>query len=235
MPISTTDLAANRLLKALPQHEQRQFQSKAELVEMPYADILGDLGKRIRYAYFPTTGFIAMTTTDGVHPGLEVGLIGDEGMCGIALVLGVDRSTLRATVHGAGTALRMDAKQFCRLLEVCPVLRRVLQRYAQVLMGQLVQSITCTRFHRLQARLARLLLMTQDRAQLDPVYLTHEALALRLGVRRAGVTTAAIALQSRGLISYHRGDITFVDRAKLHSAACICYTADNATYTALLG
>ena len=233
--ITATKITANRLLTALPQHEQRQFQSKAEQVELPYNGILEDSGKPIRHVYFPTTGFIAMTTTNGVHPGLEVGLIGDEGMCGIALVLGVNHSAVRATVQGKGTALRMDAVQFRRLLEVCPALRLLLQRYAHVLMGQLMQSITCKRFHHLEARLARLLLMLQDRAQLDPVHLTHEVLALRLGVRRAGVTNAAIAMQDRGLISYHRGDITFVDRAKLHSAACICYATDNATYAALLG
>jgi CRP-like cAMP-binding protein len=235
VPLTATGLAANRLLTALPQHEWRRFQSKARLVELPYDEILADTGKRIRHAYFPVTGFITMTTTNGAHPGLEVGLIGDEGMYGIALVLGVDVSTQRATVQGAGAALRMDAVQFRRLLDECPVLRRVLQRYAYVLMSQLVQSITCTRFHLLEARLARLLLMIQDRAQLDPVHLTHEALALRLGVRRAGVTTAAIAMQRRGLIRYHRGDITFVDRANLHSAACTCYAADNATYAGLMG
>ena len=166
---------------------------------------------------------------------LEVGLIGNEGMFGVPLALGVDASPVGAVVRGAGAALRMDAALFSRELGRSEVLQRTIDRYAFVHLSQLAQAAACTRFHVVEARLARWLLMTQDRARRDTFHVTQESLAVMLGVRRVGVTKAASSLQQRGWIRYSRGDITVLDRHGLLGASCGCYEADRDCYERMLG
>lgn len=224
----------NRLLAVLPRRESQRLLADCQAVELQLGKVLYEPDARIRHVYFPTDSFISlMIPVDGVT-NLEVGLIGNEGMLGSPVILGVDVSPLRALVQGAGLAWRMSAAMFARQLGRSPVLRRRLHRYLQVQLSQLAQTAACTRFHVVEKRLARWLLMTQDRAHGDEFRVTHEFLAYMLGVRREGVTQAANALQLRKLIRYHRGAVTVLDRLGMEAAACGCYQADRDTYDRLL-
>ncbi|MET0681833.1 MAG: Crp/Fnr family transcriptional regulator [Casimicrobiaceae bacterium] len=225
----------NRLLESLPATDRRRMLAGFEAVELALAEVLYSPGERLSHVYFPTQGFISLIMPVDASSSLEVGLVGSEGMFGIPLVLGVDVSPVRAVVQGSGTALRMDAASFRRELKRGPALERGLDRYAFVHLAQLAQAAGCTRFHVVEARLARWLLMTQDCAHADSFYITQEFLALMLGVRRVGVTKAASSLQDRNLIQYSRGNLEVLDRRGLKAAACGCYQADRDSYESILG
>lgn len=227
--------ADNHLIAALPSRDRARLLATCEEVELVFEETLLEPGSRIRYVYFPTDrGYISLLTPLNGATSLEVGLVGNEGMCGVSLVLGTDISPLQALVQGSGPALRLSAAAFKRALRDSPALQRELNRYLYVLMTQLAQTAACTRFHLIEARLARWLLMTQDRARSNRFHITHAFLAWMLGVRRAGVTKAANALQARSLIAYKRGHMTVLDRRGLEAAACACYQADQAVYRRML-
>ncbi len=226
--------AQNQLLESLPRRERQRIFAAGELVELSFGEVLYDAGAPTRHVYFPTEGFVSLVAQTAGTAGLEVGMVGCEGMLGVQLALGVVTAPLRAFVQGAGSAWRIDAAPFRRELERSPALQRALHRYVVVLMSQLAASAGCLRYHLIGPRLARWLLMSQDRAASDHFPVTHEFLSAMLGVRRVGVTTAAGGLQKRGLISYHRGQLTVLDRAGLEAAACSCYDADRLGYAMLL-
>jgi CRP-like cAMP-binding protein len=230
--------AENRLLAALPGKDRRHFLSGCEQVELVFGNILCEPGAIIRHVYFPTDSVISLVTPIDGHSSLEVALVGSEGMVGVPLMLGVDVSPLLAVVQGSGsgsgTAWRMDAERFQGELKYSVALQQELSRYIYVLMSQLAQTAACTRFHVVEERLARWLLMTRDRAHSEEFHLTHEFLAHMLGVRRVGVTKAAGSLQKKKLISYSRGDVRIHDVAGLEAASCGCYRADKETYDHIL-
>ena len=234
MPTIKCAQTKNRLLAALPVQERKRFLAVCEPVELAFAEILTEPGKRIRHVYFPTGSFISLVMRVDRSDCLGVGLVGDEGMCGASLILGVNAAQQHVVVQGKGTALRMSVARFLRQLAQSPALAMILKRYLYVILGQLAQTAACTRFHVVEARLARWLLMTQDRAHSGKFHVTQEFLAYMLGVRRVGVTKAATALQNRNLIRYSRGNITILDRGGLEDAACVCYAADNSSYNAIM-
>ena len=235
MQVTKRNPTANHLLAALPASTLMPLLANCESVDLVFGEVLCLPGERIRHIYFPTDSFISLVAPVDGHAALEVGIIGREGMLGIGRLLGVDASPMHALVQGAGPAVRISAERFGRHLEATPALQRRLNRYLYVLISQLAQTAACTRFHVVEARLARWLSMTRDRAALDEFYLTQDFLSHMLGVRRVGVTKAARALQKRKLISYSRGVITVLDRRGLEGAACGCYLADKKIYERILG
>jgi CRP-like cAMP-binding protein len=227
--------AGNRLLEALPESDLRRVLAGCETVDLAFGDVLYAPGERLSDVHFPISGFISLIMPVDASASLEVGLVGNEGMFGIPLVLGVDMSPVRAVVQGGGRALRLGAAIFQDEMERSEALRREMRRYAFVHLCQLAQTAGCTRFHVVEARLARWLLMTQDRAHANAFHITQEFMAMMLGVRRVGVTKAASALQKRGLIHYSRGDLKVIDRRGLKAASCACYKADRDFYERILG
>lgn len=234
MPSTQSVRAANRLLAALPGKERQRLLASCEPVELMLADILSNPGDPMRYAYFPIDSVISLGMPIDGGAGLEVRLIGNEGMLGIPLVLGVDIAPFHALVQRAGPALRIAGPLFLRELDRNPALQQKLKRYLYVSMSQLAQAAACNRFHVVEERLARLLLMTRDRAHSEEFHITHELLAQMLGVRRVGVTKAAGSLQKKKLISYRRGDVKIHDVSGLEAASCRCYRADKETYDRIL-
>ena len=220
----------NLLLARLPVEEAERVLQSCERVTLGFGDILCEADQPFLHVYFPLTGFVSRVTALAGHPGLELGLVGNEGMLGATLSLGVNGAPMRAVVQGAGAALKMTASQLRHELSRCPCLRQTLNRYLFILLAQLAQIAACARFHEIEPRLACWLLMTHDRAHADYFHLTHAYLADMLGVRRSGISIAAGALQQRGLIRYTRGEINILDRQGLEAASCACYAAMRQDY-----
>lgn len=227
---------ANRLLARLGVADHDRFLSACEVVELQAGEILQRADSRTLHAYFPLDGVVSLgIAVAGTRRHFEVALVGREGMVGVPLLLGVTASTLRASVVKRGLALRIAAGPLRLQLLASAAFRQRMDQYVLVSFTQMAQAALCTRYHRVDERLARWLLMMQDRDPRISVHATHEFLATTLGVRRAGVSSAAASLQERHLIACHRGVLTLLDREGLGGAACGCYAADCACYANGMG
>ncbi|MDP4302807.1 Crp/Fnr family transcriptional regulator [Leptothrix discophora] len=220
------DLPHNQLLDALPEADRDSLLAGCERVELRFGRILNDVGQTLDHVHFPTRGFISLLVQVQGGTGLEVGMVGREGMLGVPLMLGQPIAPMRALVQGAGLAWRLDARTLRRELNRGRALRQVLDGYACSLLAQVARSAGCLHEHAIDQRLARWLLMSLDRAEGEPLHVTQAFMAGMLGVRRVGVTRAAAAMQRRGLIRYHRGELQVLDRSGLESIACSCYAAE---------
>lgn len=225
----------NLLIARLPRRGQSRLLALSDAVQLCPGDLLCEPGARARHVYFPLDAVVALVGKVAGARVLGVGMVGCEGMLGAHLALGVADAPVQALVQGAGAAWRIQAAAFRRELAQGQALHRALHRYLHVQMTQSATTAACIRFHQLGPRLARWLLMSQDRAQAPSFHVTHEFLARMLGVRREGVTEAACELQQRLLIRYRRGEISVLDRLGLQGAACGCHAADRLAYDALLG
>jgi CRP-like cAMP-binding protein len=226
--------AQNRLISMLAPAERARLLERSDPVTHDMEEILAQDGETMRHVYFPTTGMISQ-----IQPSesgwIEVALVGYEGMIGVGVVLGVGKSLVTATVQAPGEFLRLSTRAFQSEVERSPRLRKLSGAYAYVQMKQMALAAACNRFHLVEQRLARWLLMSADRTRSRRFRMTHDVLAQMLGVRRPGVTSAASALQARNLIRYNRGTMDILDRAALEAASCDCYRAQAEAYKQLLG
>ncbi|WP_306393292.1 Crp/Fnr family transcriptional regulator [Telluria beijingensis] len=220
---SVAEHNSNLLLAALPPQDMARLLPLLDQVRVEAGQVLCEAGDPIAHIYFPHDCLVSLLGVAEGRMTLEVGQVGREGMLGVTAALGHDTAQVRAVVQRAGSASRMEGARLRAEAERNPGLQRVLYRYTDALLAQAIQIAVCSRFHVLEARLARSLLVTRDRLQSDRFHLTHEFLAHALGVRRVGVTKAASALQQQGLIDYSRGNIEILDPDGLAAASCTCY------------
>jgi CRP-like cAMP-binding protein len=216
-------IPGNRLLACLPRETVDRLAPDIEAVPMRRGEILHEAGRVAAYVYFPITGMGSIVThlQGGVQ--VESASVGNEGMLGLPHVLGYAPATQETTVRVPGEALRLSRRALRTEFDRDEQIRLLLMRYSQLSISQMAQNVACNRFHHINARCARWLLSMDDRVEGDQFALTHEALAMMLGVRRAGVSVAQHKLLKAGLISYSRGTVTIINRQGLESAACECY------------
>ena len=214
---------ANRLLAALPGKEYQHLLPNLEEVPLAFTETIYAPDDIIRYVYFPNSGIVSLLAAVGERSQLEVGIVGNEGIVGLPVFLGVETSNNHALVQGVGAAMRMKTADFLAECRNGGSLPRILQRYTHSLLTQISQSAVCNRFHSIEARLARWLLMTSDRMESDVFQITQKFLSNMLGVRREAVTLSAQNQQQSKLISYSRGKISILNRAGLEAIACRCY------------
>ncbi|HEX8128592.1 MAG TPA: Crp/Fnr family transcriptional regulator [Pyrinomonadaceae bacterium] len=213
----------NHILAALPSADYERLAPHLERVEMYRGQTLYRAGERLDYVYFPIRSMISLVSEMADGSSVEVGIVGFEGMAGLSLVLGVELSPHTQMVQIPDGGLRLRAEVLIDEFRRYGALHDLLLRYTQGLMLHTAQLVACNRVHHVEERLARWLLMSRDRCVCDELPLTQEFLSLMLGVRRAGVTEAALTLQADGYIHYTRGHITITDRAGLEGASCLCY------------
>ena len=224
----------NHFLAALPIEVQQRIFPLLELAHMPLGRVLQESGAVAQHVYFPTDAIVSLLylTTNGASA--EIAVVGYEGMIGMALFTGGQSTTCRAVVQSAGFAYRLPGKRFTDEVNNYGSLLVLLLRYTQALITQVAQTAVCNRHHSIDQQLCRWLLLSLDRLPGNQLIMTQELIANMLGVRREGVTEAAGRLQKQGVIEYHRGHITVLDRPKLEALCCECYAVDKRESVRLL-
>jgi CRP-like cAMP-binding protein len=234
VPLNAPDRRTNQLLAALPDAEWQRWLPELQAVEMPLGQVLYESGNTLSHVYFPTTSIVSLLYVMQNGASAEIAVVGNEGIVGIALFMGGESTPSRAVVQSAGRGLRLNAKMLKdEFNQNAPVLHLLL-RYTQALITQMAQTAVCNRHHSLDQQLCRWLLLSLDRLQGDELVMTQELMANMLGVRREGVTEAALNLQRAGLIRYTRGHISVLDRAGLEQRTCECYAVVKREYDRLL-
>jgi CRP-like cAMP-binding protein len=222
--IQTIALAnENRLLASLPRNEYRRLEPVLKLVTLTFGEVLYEPGDIIKFVYFPQDSIVSLLSPMFERSTLEVGMVGNEGMAGLSVFMGVNTSLTRAIVQGSGSAMRLSSSAVRYESNRLGSLHRLLHRYSHSFLAQVSQSSACNRFHSVNTRLARWLMMTSDRLGTDEFRLTQEFMSNMLGVRREGVNKAAGILQTGKMIRYSRGMITILNRRLLEDRACLCY------------
>lgn len=214
----------NRLLAALPRKEYQRLLPHLKTTSLTFGDVLYDPGDKIKHVYFPSDSIVSLLSAVAERSTLEVGMVGNEGVAGLSIFMGVSVSSTRALVQASGTALVMSSAAVRQEANRLGALHRLLHRYTHSLLTQIAQSSACNRFHVVDSRLARWLLMTRDRVGADEFRLTQDFMSNMLGVRREGVNRAAGALQAQKLIHYTRGTIKVLNVRGLEEVSCICYS-----------
>ena len=213
----------NKILLAISDSDYRSLRPHLEYVSLPNHLVLHEAGAKIESAYFPNQGMISLVVVMKDGKTAEAGIVGNEGFTGTLAAVGLSRSTLHAVVQVTGDGFRVEVGALQKTLESAPHLQRILSRYAAVRGMQVAQTAACNRLHDIEQRLARWLLMTQDRVDSGSLLITHDFLATMLGTDRPSVSLAAGALQKKKLIEYTRGAVKIVNRKQLEEAACECY------------
>lgn len=229
-----SDPRQNHLLAALPDAEWRRWQTDLEPVDMPRGMVLSESGSTPAHAYFPTTAIVSLLnmTEDGASS--EIAVVGNEGVVGISLFMGGDATPSQAVVQSAGHGYRLRAQVVKNEVSRASPVLTMLLRYTQTMIAQVGQTAACNRYHSIDQQLCRRLLLGLDRLPSDELAMTQELLASLLGVRREGVTAAALKLQQAGVIRYSRGHIAVLDRRRLEQRTCECYKVAKKEYDRLL-
>ncbi len=232
MPWSTP--TQNGLLAALPTADYARLLPDLEFVQLLQGEVVYERGREQHYLYFPTTCVISKLDVAEDGASTEIAVTGHEGVVGIFLFLDSGNTPYGASVTSAGSAYRLKASVLRKECAQGGALQQLMLRYTQVQLTQIAQTAVCSRHHTVEQRLCRRLLMTLDRLPGNELDMTHDLIAILLGSRREGVTQAALKLQAAGLIHYHRGHITVLDRKKLEERVCECYSVVKNEYERLL-
>ena len=234
MSLRLADPLENELLAALPKEEYERLQPHLEHLSITLGEVIYESGGVIDYVYLPTDSIISLLYEMENGSTAEIGVVGREGVVGIALFMGGETTPNRAVVQSAGNAFKVKANVLQAEFAKGDVFQHRLLRYTQALITQISQTAVCNRLHSVDQQLCRWLLLCRDRVESDTLVMTHDLIANMLGVRREGITMAARRLQDRGLISYVRGVITILDRPGLEKAVCECYQVVKTEYDRLL-
>jgi len=228
------DPTHNHLLAVLPKDEQARIFANLEPVRIELGEVLQESGQTTRYVYFPTNSIVSLLNVMEDGSSAEIAVVGNEGIVGISLFMGGETTPSRAVVQSSGRAYRLKGQFLKDEFYLAGPMQRLLLRYTQALLTQMAQTAVCNRHHSLDQQLCRWLLLSRDRLRSNDLIMTQELIANMLGVRREGVTEAAGKLQKAGLINYHRGHITILDRPGLEARSCECYAVVKKEYERLI-